>query len=189
MKKLFLVVLIGITARNSSGCDLCGCYTPQLEAMPKSPAESTFGAPGIETTQRGSWIDRVYFAVAEQFTHFGTVKVDGNEVGNPTDQHLDSSVTQLLVGYSFTPRFALQLNLPIIYRSFQRPVGFGIDHGTEAGLGDLSLLGKFVLFQYDHGGARIVSVDDPKSPRMETREPDFTASAVLIGGVKFPTGD
>ena len=189
MKKLLLVVLIGGIARTVYACDLCGCYTPQLEAMPQSPAESPFGQPVIETAEPRSRMDRAYFAVAGQFTHFGTVQLDGNEIANPTDQHLDSSVTQLVAGYSFTSRFALQLNVPIIYRSFQRPVGFAIDRGTEAGLGDLSLLGKYVLFHYQHGGARTVDFKDPKSPQMETREPDFTASAVVIGGMKFPTGD
>jgi len=184
----FLLVLIGLTAHRVYGCDVCGCYTPQLEAMPRSAAEPALGQPAMDTAPH-TWIDRVYFAVAEQFTHFGTVQVDGDEVANPTDQHLDSSITQLVAGYSFTPRFALQLNIPLIYRSFQRPEGFQIEHANESGLGDISLLGKYVLFHYQGGGARTVAFDDPKSPRMEAHEPDFTASALVIGGVKFPSGD
>lgn len=69
-----------------------------------------------------SWRDRLYLAIGEQFTYFNTVQIDGREVANPTDQYLASSITQLVAGYSFTPRFALQVNVPLIYRSFQRPV-------------------------------------------------------------------
>ena len=78
-----------------------------------------------------SWRDRLYFAVGEQFTYFNTVQVDGQEVPNETDQYLASSITQLVAGYAFNSRFALQLNVPLIYRSFQRPEGFAIDRGTE----------------------------------------------------------
>ncbi len=73
---------------------------------------------------------------------------------NETDQYLASSITQFVAGYSFTSRFALQVNVPFIYRSFQRPEGFAIDHGTESGLGDVSLLLKSVLFHYASAGRR-----------------------------------
>jgi len=73
---------------------------------------------------------------------------DGNEVSNPTGQHLESSITQLIASYSLTPRFALQLNVPLIYRYFERPEGFKIDRGTVSGLGDIALLLKTVLFHY-----------------------------------------
>ena len=45
-----------------------------------------------------------------------------------------------LQSLGLTPRFALQVNVPLIYRSFQRPEGFAIDRGTVSGLGDASLL-------------------------------------------------
>lgn len=127
--------------------------------------------------------------MAEQFTYFGTIQMDGNEVPNPTGQYLASSVTQLIDGYTFNDRFALQLNLPLIYRSFKRPEGFAIDRGTESGLGDVSLLGNVVLFHLQTGGRREVNFADPKQPGIEVHEPDFTFSGVFIGGVKFPTGD
>jgi hypothetical protein len=156
------------------GCDLCGCYTPQLEAMPQNEEHHLFSG--------------LYAAVAEQFTYFGTVQIDGREAPNPTGQHENSSITQFVAGYTFTPRLALQANVPFIYRSFERPEGFAIDHGAESGLGDVSLLAKLVLFQKELGARTEVSFDDPKSPRMEVHEPDFTFSAILLGGAKFPTG-
>jgi hypothetical protein len=174
------------TAPLARGCDLCGCYTPQLEALPQPAADVAFD----QLTPSGrSWITGLYGAVAEQFTYFGTVQVDGREAGNPTGQHLDSSITQLVAGYTFNSRFALQMNVPLIYRSFERPEGFAIDRGTESGLGDISLLAKFVAYHTEMGGRRAPNFDDPKSPKMEMHEPDFTFSAVLLAGIKFPTGD
>ncbi len=169
-------------------CDLCGCYTPQLEAMPQTPTETPLGQPTGMVMQ--SWPDRLYLAVGEQFTYFNTVLIDGHKAANPTDQYLASSITQFVAGYTFTSRFALQVNVPFIYRSFQRPEGFAIDHGTESGLGDASLLLKSVLFHYASPGRREMRFEEGnKSPVAVNHEPDFTASVVLLTGVKFPTGD
>ncbi len=173
--------LAGTSAR---ACDLCGCYTPQLESIVDPNAALDPQAHGKHV-----WPDGFYVASAEQFTHFGTVQVDGEEVANPTGQYLDSSITQLVAGYSFTPRFGLQVNVPLIYRSFERPKGLEIDRGTESGLGDISVLAKYVLFHTEHGGSAHVDFSDSKSPRMVSQEPDFIASVVLMAGVKFPTGD
>jgi hypothetical protein len=183
---LFLLVLT-VVGQTTRACDLCGCYTPQIDAMPQSADVSAFGQP-LPSGAQGRWWSRAYFASAEQFTHFGTVQIDGREVDNPTGQYLESSITQLVAGYSFTPHIALQVNIPLIYRSFERPEGFSTDRGTESGLGDVSLLGKFVLFHKETGGSNALKSDDPKNPHLEVHEPDFTLSALLIGGVKFPTG-
>ena len=123
MKKIALLIAMLASTGRAAACDLCGCYTPQLESLP--PAESAAGR---------SWLTGIYGAIAEQFTHFDTVQVDGNEVSNPTGQHLDSFITQLVGGYSFNKYFSLQVNMPLIYRSFSRPEGFAIDRGTESGL-------------------------------------------------------
>jgi hypothetical protein len=178
---LFAIVLAAASFGTGAAraCDLCGCYTPQLEAI--SPSELSATGPMS--------LSRFYFAVAEQFTHFGTLQLDGREVDNPTGQYLDSSITQLAGGYSFNSRFALQINLPLIYRSFERPEAFAIDHGTESGLGDISLLGQLLVYHNESGGSASLKFDDPKNPHFESHDPDFTVSALLIGGVKFPTGD
>ena len=121
---LFAAALLPALAR---GCDLCGCFTPQLETSLTSPLTPLL--PGSEG---------FFAAVGEQFTHFGTTQFEGHEVPNPTGQYMDSSITQLVAGYSINSRFAVQLNLPLIYRDFKRPEGFKIDEGTESGLGDMS---------------------------------------------------
>jgi hypothetical protein len=116
------------------------------------------------------------------------VQVNGREIANTTRQHLDSSITQFVAGYSLSDRLAIQLNVPIIYRTFRRPEGFAIDEGNVAGIGDLSVLGKLVLFHYASPASREFAVNG-KNPVAIQHEPDFTASIVALAGVKFPTGD
>jgi hypothetical protein len=190
MKRIvrFIIVALGATIiRAAWACDLCGCYTPQLEAVSQEEVVAPFGQPLATVRRNTSWTSKLYLGMAEQFTHFGTLQLEGNEVPNPTDQHLESSITQLVAGYGLTNRLALQLNLPLIYRSFERPEGFAIDRGTESGLGDISLLANFVLF-HASALAREETVSDGKNTATITHEPDFTASAVLLAGVKAPTG-
>lgn len=131
-----------------AGCDVCAIYTGS-------------GARGEGRTGFTA-------GFAERFTHFGTLQVNGSEVSNPTGQSLDSSITQALVSYGFNDRMAVQFNVPFIHRSFQRPEGFATDKGTEAGIGDVSLLGRIQLWRKD--------------------TQDFEWNSHLLGGLKFPTG-
>lgn len=172
-----LLFFIAAGAATGRACDLCGCYTPQLNAM-----------PGMESTHFFPWLTGWYAAVGEQFARFATVQVDGHEVANPTGQYENSSITQIVAGYQINSRFALQLNVPLIYREFKRPEGFKIDRGTVSGLGDVSLLLKTVLFHYASPARRSFEFEG-KNPIAIEHEPDFTASAVLLTGIKFPTGD
>src|SRR5688572_8473230 len=75
---------------------------------------------------RRTWQQRTYFIVGERFTHSGTLQFEGEEVPNSTGQYLNSSITTIAAGYRISPRIALQLNVPLIYRSFQRLEGFVI---------------------------------------------------------------
>jgi hypothetical protein len=108
-------------------------------------------------------------SMAEQFTHFGTVQVDGREVRDPSHQYLDSLIAQAVLGYTFKDRATVQLNIPVMDREFKRPVGFLTDHGHESGLGDISLVGHFTPVRYE---------------KMHT-----TFNWSVFGGIKFPTGD
>lgn len=147
MPLMCLLVLLS-SALQSYACDLCAIYR-SLEAKSANPGLS--------------------LGLFEQFTHFGTMQLDGRQVENPANQSLDSSITQFIVGYQLNDRFGIQLNVPYINRSFRRPTASGsIDKGTESGLGDLSLTGHFRAFQHT------------------TEETIFVWD--LIGGVKFPTG-
>lgn len=162
----------------ASGCDLCGCYSPKFEAH-----EGVLGFPTGDS-QRG-W----FGALSEQFTHFGTLQLGGSEVDDPTGQRLESSITQMVVGYFINDRFGLQLNVPIIYRYYKRPEGLDIERGTVSGLGDVSLLGRLELFRFSGLGKQGSGACDGKSTVCPSGEPDFSASVVALAGLKFPTGD
>ena len=174
---IILLILMAIGLTTAVACDLCGCYTPQLNTMPEM--ESRFSE---------WWTKGWYAAVGEQFTRFATLQLDGQEVPNPTGQYLNSSITQLVAGYDINSRFAVQINVPLIYRDFKRPEGFEIQQGTVSGLGDISFVLKTVLFHYESPGERSFDVQG-KNPVAFVHEGDFAASAVLLTGIKFPTGD
>ena len=180
MKILRLVltaILLAAGLTTGRACDLCGCFTPQLNTISKTES-SAF-----------PWWERGWFgAVSEQFTRFGTLQDGGTEVPNPTGQYENSSITQLVSGYQITSRFALQINVPLIYREFKRPEGFEIQQGTVSGLGDMSLLLKTVFFHYASPAERSFDVSG-KNPVATVHESDFTVSAILLTGIKFPTGD
>src|SRR5438093_266532 len=150
MKRFALsVFLVSALAQPSLPCDLCAIYS----------ASSARGEIGTGP----------FAGVAEQFTHFGTVQVDGTKVADPSGQYLDSAISQLFFGYNLNDRIGLQFNVPVIYRSFKRPDSMGgIDRGAESGLGDASLLANLVAYRQ----------------LSET----FTFTWTLLGGVKFPTG-
>jgi hypothetical protein len=143
----FGVLVAALGTHRAAACDLCAIY---------SPVEARAG-------------EGFFDGIAEQYTHFGTLQDNGQQVANPVGQYLDSSISQLLAGYNFSSRFGVQLNIPLIYRSFKRPEGFEIDRGTESGLGDLSLLGRYFVYQ------RFTE--------------DGTLTWNLLGGVKFPSGN
>lgn len=130
-------------------CDLCAVY-------------SANHAQGLNST---GW----HASVAEQFTHFAILRRDDARVPDELGQRLDSSITQLVIRYDFTPRFGLQLNAPYISRTFRRPEASILEAGHERGWGDSSLLARGVL------------------ARRDTARATFVWDA--IGGLKFPTGN
>ncbi len=148
MKIFTFAVLTAASAPSLMACDLCSIYTAQA----------------AEGSGRG-----VYVGVAEQFTHYGTLREDGVSVPNTVNQYLDSSVAQLFAGYNFSQRFGVQFNAPLIDRSYQRPRGDVIEQGHLSGLGDVSLTANWIACQ------------------QSTEE--FTFNWTVLGGVKFPTGD
>jgi len=150
MKAFSLVsILGGAFATSVSACDICAIYS----------AAQAHGEIG-----KGPFL-----GLAQQFSRFATVQVDGHEIPNEAGQYMNSWVSQVFVGYNFTERIGVQFNLPVIYRSFKRPDGLGgIQTGSEYGLGDVALLGNFVGYLY------------------ESKKSTFRWT--VIGGVKFPTG-
>jgi hypothetical protein len=107
--------------------------------------------------------------VAEQITSFTTLQRDGEEVDNTAGERLLSSITQVIAGYGITPRLGVQLNLPLISRTFRRVENGRLTAGDETGVGDMSLVGQALAYS---------SVSETSVFRFS-----------LLGGIKFPTGD
>lgn len=134
--------------KTAGACDLCSVY--------------------ISNQASGQTSKGFQLGVSQQYTFFGTLQKDGRKIPNPSGQYMDSFITQFLVGYGFNDRFGIQLNLPFIYRSYERPMKNGMEKGSESGIGDLILLGKLKL--------------------ADKQTEDFSIQWHLLGGVKFPTG-
>ena len=144
MKFGICLALAAACVPRAIGCDLCAIYSA--------------------TEAQGGSGKGFFGGVSEQFTYFGTLQEEGHKIAGE-GEYIDSSVSQLFAGYNFNNRISVQLNLPIIYRSY----GSDTMHGSVSGIGDLSLVGTFTAYK-----------------RMST---DFSFDWSLLGGVKFPTGD
>ena len=126
-------------------CDLCSIYAA--------------------TEAQGGSGKGFFGGIAEQYTYFNTYQIDGSDVPNVGNQYINSSISQVFAGYNFSDRIGLQFNLPVIYREY----GYMAQRGSESGIGDVSLIGNFRLYE------------------KETKK--FTFNWTALGGLKFPTGD
>lgn len=130
-------------------CDLCAIYS-SVESQ--RPVAGTFR-----------------FTVAEQYTDQSKVQLDGAKTDNPFDQYLKSSVTQLVVGYDPLEKLQLQLAVPYIARHYRRAEEEEITRGSEEGIGDISLLARYLAYYY--------------------MQDDSVINLQLGAGIKLPTGD
>lgn len=137
------------------GCDLCAVYS-STDAI-YTTTEEREDQPGFR------------LGMAEQFTAFRTEKLNGHAAPNPAGERLNSSITQLIAGYNFHPRFGVQLNLPIIARWFRRVTENGVEDGDVSGIGDLSLLAIGKPFSW--------------------ADAETVAHLTLLGGLKLPSGN
>lgn len=141
-------VLALATAAPARACDICAVYN---------------------ATQTGEGGTGLSLGVAEQFTSYDTLQLDGEEVQNAAGEWLNSYITQILVAYRVLPRLSLQLSVPVIARKYRRQERTGVVHGEETGAGDLCLLAS----------GRVVDRADG----------ELVTHLSLLGGVKLPTGD
>lgn len=108
--------------------------------------------------------------VGEQWTNYGTLQKGDEEIANPDDQYLESSITQVVGGYRVHERVGLELVLPVIHRRYRRPVDGGrVETGDVSGVGDMALLADVVAFRHETSDA-IFRVD-------------------VFGGLELPTGN
>lgn len=139
-----------LLAGSASACDLCAVYSAQLAHAQ--------GASG--------W----YAGISEQYSRYDELRSGGDRIDEDGGQYLKSSITQLFLGYGLSDRWSLQLNVPLIDRSYLRLEHDGAaDRGSESGLGDVSVLAQFLAVQ-----------------RMSD---DSTFNWRLLAGLKLATGD
>lgn len=145
------LVLLGTFATVPSlACDVCAVYT--IEEI----GELRLG-PRI--------------AVSEQFTRFGTVMDESEQVPNPSGEFLDSSITQVVAGWRFTDWIDAQIALPILHRSWRRRYDGAIQEKSQTGLGDISILGRIraVSLQNEQGLLRLSGFGGITVPSGSTR--------------------
>jgi hypothetical protein len=147
---LLIAATLGLVApRSAPGCDICAIYTTTLASEAQS-------GPRV--------------GLAEQYTQYTTEQLDGREVANPFGEHLYSSNAQVFAGYQLNRWIGLQLNLPILVKSWRRVVGAGqIQESTRGGIGDLALLANVLAY--------------------ETASESAMFRFGLVGGLKLPTGN
>ena len=144
MKFAVSLVVAAVWAQPVMACDLCAVYAA--------------------TEAQGGSGQGLFGGVAEQFTYFNTLQVNGQDVANDGNQYINSSVSQVFAGYNFNEHLGVQFNLPVIYRSY----GYESARGSESGIGDASFLVNARLY--------------------EKLTEKFTFNWTALGGVKFPTG-
>ncbi len=142
-----LVAALG-WSRTGRACDICAVYT---------------------ATEQGESRTGFRAGLATQYTHYGTLLENGHEVPNPDDQYLNSTITQLVLGYQVMPRFGLQVNVPFISRQYVRPQDGKNVRGNVTGFGDLSVIGNVLAHS------------------IVTERSLFRFT--LLGGLKLPSGD
>ena len=143
-----LMVLLAATPVAAGACDLCSVYTA-----------------GMARGETSGW----FTGASEQFTRYDELRDEGHRIDADSGQYLDSSITQVFLGYGFSDRFAMQVNVPYIHRSFKRPEGETIENGTESGIGDIAAVAQYTIVRHD--------------------DEDSNWLWRVLGGVKFGTGD
>ena len=153
-----------IMPKSSKGCELCAIYS----------------ATDAHGGTRSGWL----LSVTEQYIYSSTLEFEGEPFSDASfleDSYLHNSVTHIVPGYNFSPSFGISLNVPIVYRQFNRheiryvPAGATYvsrirnEEGSEFGLGDAALVARW-------------------TPLQKT-EMNWSARMNLLAGVKFPTGD
>lgn len=118
--------------------------------------------------QQGLEARSVSLTLSEQFTSYDA-KNERQYAGRNYERTKRYSTTQLGIGYDLTSWLGLGLNIPVIYREFERVQNYRASEDDETGFGDIASL--ITVSPYSYHAA------------------DQTVLFTLASGVKFPTGD
>lgn len=145
---LAAAVVVALSPSGATACDICALHTSTVLDPPR---------PGFTAH------------VTQQYTSFNTYKeTDGRSL--PVDEWLQSSITNVVLGYGFVKPFRVELTLPFINREFYRLKDQAIDRGDVSGLGDVTILGRFTAVDRVLSDASLVRIE-------------------LFAGLELPTGD
>ncbi|HEY2775712.1 MAG TPA: hypothetical protein VGK20_16850 [Candidatus Binatia bacterium] len=142
------LLAFALAPSRARACDLCSIYTGSLMQQEKT---------GFA------------LAVAEQYGDFASIRQDGHSRSNPANERIDSSITQLVVAYSFLSWLGIQADAPLVSRDYRRIEDGTPTHGSVGGLGDISLLARVSPYSHAFG--------------------DTLVHMELLAGIKLPTGD
>jgi hypothetical protein len=128
--------------------------------------------PGVMNAMRTTGLQSGAWTVGAQ-EQFNTYRVRGENDLRTTETDLELirqlSVTQLSTTYNLSSQVAVQANVPIVVRNFDRFERFQKVRDTESGLGDASILSTYSPYPFNDVESRF-----------------FIAG---VAGLKLPTGD
>lgn len=126
-----------------------------------APAEPTAPTRAVE----GGAPSRLTLGLLLDARHASTLAVDGDTVGDPADQRLDTTVAQVMVAWRFSPTWSARAYLPFIHRRYE------VDG---------------VAGWYQGNGDALV---EAMATRQWRRDARHFAVGNLFAGLKLPTGD
>ena len=144
----FLWIAAVVAPQRAVACDICALHNSTVLDPPR---------PGLS------------LHVTEQYTSFNTYKKTGG-TSLPVDEWLQSSITNVVVGYGFVKPFRVELTVPFINREFYRLKDQAIDRDDVSGLGDMTVVGRFTAVDKVLSDASLVRLE-------------------LFAGFELPTGD
>lgn len=169
MKNYLIPSLLFLTsAATTSACDSCGCELCEPGTLGNIYKSALVGGSPFSLSGIGEQQAYVFAGVSEQYTAYHSFRDSGVKVPNPGNEYYDSSITQFILGYQFNERLSVQLNIPYVYRDYQRLVGATTEKNSLSGLGDVSLHVNYVA--------------------VRLQQEDWSFSWSVSAGVKFPTG-
>lgn len=142
-----------------------------------------WGAPGLAcdlcaiyraADARGEYSSGLNVSLAQQFIPFRTEQFGGTPFKRPDPESLDRSMTHVVVGWNATETLGFSANLPIVHVRYDyTQVADGFTpvrtRGTDTGLGDLALIGRWQAWNRSSAERGVV--------------------LNVMGGIKLPTGD
>ncbi len=148
------LALLAAFVRPGQACDLCAIYRA--------------------ADAKGEYSSGFSVSIAEQFIPYRTEQFNGVSFDRPNPERLDRSMTHVVLGWNATETLGFSANLPIVHLRYQfTQVEDGFTpvptRGTDTGVGDLALVGRWQAISRSTAGAGFV--------------------LNVLGGVKLPTGE